>query len=86
LSVKRQHSLLGVVNVKLAYMLVVYVQMSDFHLINVFCVVIVVKKCTMASPGGLLEFRTAQQKDTIWCLRTKLHIYAACCSDTKMEL
>jgi len=25
--------------------LVVYIQKSDFHLINVFCVVIVVKKC-----------------------------------------
>ena len=27
--------------------LVVYVQKSDFHLINVFCVVIVVKKCKL---------------------------------------
>jgi len=27
--------------------LVVYVQKSDFHLINVFCVVIVVKKCRL---------------------------------------
>jgi len=27
--------------------LVVYVQKSDFHLINAFCVVIVVKKCRL---------------------------------------
>jgi len=27
--------------------LVVYIQKSDFHLINVFCVVIVVKKCRL---------------------------------------
>jgi len=41
--------------------LVVYVQKSDFHLINVFCVVIVVKKrgYTMYSPGSLLLFCTA---------------------------
>ena len=31
----------------------------DFVLINVFCVVIVVKKCAMASPGSLLLFCTA---------------------------
>jgi len=39
--VKRQHSLRGVFNVKL------YVQKSDFHLINVFCEAIVVKKCSL---------------------------------------
>ena len=50
---------------KLAYTcLVVYDQKSDFHLINIFCVVIVVKKCIMASPGNLLIFCTAQKQDT----------------------
>jgi len=39
--------------------LVVYVQKSDFHLINMFCVVIVVKKCTMSRPVSLLSFCTA---------------------------
>jgi len=34
--------------------LVVYIQKSDFHLINVFCAVIVVKKCTMSSPGEVV--------------------------------
>ena len=33
---------------------VAYVQKSDFHLINVFCIVIVVKKCIMATPSSLL--------------------------------
>ena len=39
LTAKRQHSLLGVLNVKLTYMpsWKLYVQKSDFHLINVFC-------------------------------------------------
>jgi len=36
--------------------LVAYVQKSDFHLINVFCEVIAVKKCTMSSAGSLLLF------------------------------
>jgi len=44
--------------VRLAYMLS-YIQKSDFHLINVFCVMIVVKRCIMASPGSLLVFCTA---------------------------
>jgi len=40
--------------------LVVYVQTLDFHLINVFDVVIVVKKCIMSTPCGLvLLFCTA---------------------------
>jgi len=43
--------------------LVLYVQKSDFHLISVFCVVIVVKKCIMSSPGSLL-FCTVWQQDT----------------------
>ena len=42
----------------------VYVQKSAVHLINVFCVVIVVKKCIMASPGSLLVFCAAQKQDT----------------------
>jgi len=36
--------------------LVLYVQKPDFHLINVFCVVIVVKKCIMSSPSSLHLF------------------------------
>jgi len=36
--------------------LVVYVPQADLHLISVFCEVIVAKKCTMSSPGGLLLF------------------------------
>jgi len=44
--------------------LVVYVQKSDFHFINVFCVVIVIKKCIMSSPGSLPLFCTAKQQDT----------------------
>jgi len=67
--------------------LVVYVQKSDFHLINVFVVVIVVKICTMSSGGSLLLFCTAQQQDTIGAYdQPKLHICAACCSDSQMEL
>jgi len=42
-----------------AYCLVVYVQKSDFHLINLFCVMIVVKKCIAASPSSLLIFWAA---------------------------
>jgi len=41
----------------------VCVHKLDFHLINVFCMVIV-KKCAMYSPGILLLFCTAQQQDT----------------------
>jgi len=44
--------------------LVVYVQKSDEHLINIFCVVIVVKKYIMATSGDLLVFCTAQKQDT----------------------
>jgi len=39
--------------------LVVYIQKSDFHLINIFCVENIVKKCIMASPGDFLVFCTA---------------------------
>jgi len=38
---------LAFISPTLSTCLVVYVQMSDFHLINVFCVVIVVKKCRL---------------------------------------
>jgi len=44
--------------------LVVYVRKSDLHLMNVFCVVIVVKKCIMASPDSLLLLCTAWKQDT----------------------
>jgi len=46
------------------YTVVVYIQKSDFHFINMFCVVIVVRKCTMSCPGGLLLFCIALQQDT----------------------
>jgi len=49
-----------------------------------FCEVIVVTKCTMSIPGSLLIFCTAQQQH-ILVLTTKLHICAACCSDSQME-
>jgi len=39
--------------------LVVYVHKSDLHLISIFCVVIVVKKCIVATSGSLLIFCTA---------------------------
>ena len=44
--------------------LIVYVQKSDLPLINVFCVVIFVKKRIMASSGSLVVFCTAQKQDT----------------------
>jgi len=54
------------------------------HLINVFCVEIVVKKCRMSSPSSLLLFCTAQQQDTFGAYE-KLHICTACCLDSQME-
>jgi len=50
IGVKRHHSLLEVLNVKLACMPSCIP--PEFHLINVFCVVIVVKKRIMASSGS----------------------------------
>jgi len=38
--------------------------MSHLHLINIFGVVIVVKKYIMATSGDLLVFCTAQKQDT----------------------
>jgi len=51
--------------------LLVYVQKSDFHLINVFCVVIGRKKCSMSRPGSLLLFCTAEQQETFLMHTTK---------------
>jgi len=51
--------LLAVLNVELAHMLSSIRQKPDFHLINVFGVVIVVQKCITASPGSLLLFCAA---------------------------
>jgi len=47
-------SLMGLAFIYLALpaCLVVYVQKSDLHLINLFCEVIVVKKCTMSRPAS----------------------------------
>jgi len=39
--------------------LVVYDQKPDLHLINIFCEMIVVKICIMATSGSLLVFCTA---------------------------
>jgi len=36
--------------------LILHVEKSDFHLINVFCEVVVVKKCPMSSPGVFSYF------------------------------
>jgi len=53
-------SLLVVLNVKLhPIRLVVQFQESDFHLINVFCVVIVVKKYIMSTSSSVIVFCTA---------------------------
>ena len=58
----------------------------DFALINVFCVVVVVKN-VLSSTGSLLLFCTAWQQDTFGAYdQPKLHIFEACCSDSHMEL
>jgi len=49
---------LGFIYLALLTCLVVYVQKSDFHLINVFCVVLVVKN-VLSRPGSLLLFCAA---------------------------
>jgi len=36
-----------------------------FHLINMFCMVIVVKKCIISSSGSLLLFCTAYHQNTV---------------------
>jgi len=61
------------------------VQKSDFHLINVFCTVIVVKNVLCLAQVAFL-FCTAQQQDTFGAYDQKLHICATCCSDSKMGL
>jgi len=65
--------------------LVVYVQKSDFHLINVFGVVIVGKN-VLCLAQVVLSFLDCIATRYLWCLRPKLHICAACCSDSQMEL
>ena len=71
---------------KLAYVpVVVYVHKSDLHLINIFCVVIVVKKCIMATSGSLLIFYTAYEQDTFGAYDQSYKFCAVCCSDRKME-
>jgi len=59
----------------------------NFYLINVFCVVIVVQKCRLlcqAQVSSLILYCIAARY--LWCLRPKLHICAACCSDSLIEL
>ena len=58
--------------------LVVYVQKSDFHLINVFCVVIVIKKRKLLC--------LAQVVFSYFVLHSNKIPLAACCSDSQMEL
>ena len=62
---------------------IAYVQKSDLHLINVFCVVIVVKKCTVNSPGSLFVLYCIAAT-YLCCLRPKLQICTACCSDSQI--
>jgi len=45
--------------------LVLYIQKSDFYLVNVFCAVIIVKKCTVFSLGSLFLFCTIEKPDTL---------------------
>jgi len=73
IGVKRQHSLLEVLNVNLAHMRSCIP--LEVHLINVFCVVIVVKKCIMASSGS--RFLYCIEARYLCCLRPKLHVCAA---------
>jgi len=65
--------------------LVVYVHKSDLQLINIFCVVIVAKKCIVATSGSLLIFCTAQKQDTFGAYDQSYKFCAACCSDSKIE-
>jgi len=51
--------------------LVVYGQKSDFHLINVFCKVIVVKKCTM-SRQVVISYFVLHSSKTHLVLATKV--------------
>jgi len=84
LSAKRHHSLLGVLNVKLAFK--PSCTRPEVRLTPdqpILCSD--VKKCFMVSTGSHLVFCTVQQQDTFECLRPKLHICATCCSDSKME-
>ena len=66
--------------------LVVYFHKSDLHLINISCVVLVVKKCIAATSGNLLIFCTAQKQDTLGAYDQSYKFCAACCSDSKIEL
>jgi len=66
---------------------VLYVQTSDFHLINVFCVVIVVRKGKLLCLVQVVFSYFVLHSNKIaylWCLQPKLHICAACCSDRQM--
>jgi len=69
--------------------LVVYAQKSDFHMINLFCAVIVVKKCRLLCLAQAVFSYCVLHSSKIlylWCLRPRLHICAACCSASQMEL
>jgi len=66
--------------------LVIYIHKSDLHLINIFCVVIVVKKCILATSGSLLIFCTAWKQDTFGAYDQSYIFCAACSSDCKMKL
>jgi len=67
--------------------LVIYVQKLDFHLINMFCVVIAVKDVLCLAQVIFSYFVLHSSSiGYLWCLQPKLHIRVACCSDRKMEL
>jgi len=52
--------------------LVVYVQKSDLHLINIFCVVIVMKKCIMATSGAVFSYFVLHKSKIPLVLTTKV--------------
>jgi len=66
--------------------LLVYVQKSDFRLINVFCVVIAVKNVLCLAQVVFSYFVLYSSKIPSWCIRPNLRICAAYCSDSQMEL
>jgi len=82
IGVMHHHSLLEVLNVKLAYMPSCIP--PEVHVINVFFVVIVVKKCIMASSRS--RFFVLHRSKILLVLATKVTYLRILCSDSKMEL
>ena len=65
--------------------LVVHAQKSNFHLINVF-VKWLLQKMYYVQPRKSSLILDCIATRNLWCLRPKLHICTACCSDSHMEL